>query len=52
MDKCAKIQTYHVKLFADYLERLRSTPDGDESLLEVDGQAILRFCLCMFSQVV
>src|SRR5262245_45887104 len=34
MDKCAKIQTYHVKLFADYLEKLRATPDGDGSLLD------------------
>jgi hypothetical protein len=34
MDKCAKIQTYHVKLFADYLEKLRSVPDGDGSLLD------------------
>jgi hypothetical protein len=34
MEKCAKIQTYHVKLFADYLEKLRSTPDGDGSLLD------------------
>src|SRR5262249_28489334 len=34
MEKCAKIQTYHVKLFADYLQRLRATPDGDGSLLD------------------
>jgi hypothetical protein len=34
MEKCAKIQTHHVKLFADYLEKLRSTPDGDGSLLD------------------
>ncbi len=34
MAKCAKIQTYHVKLFADYLEKLRRTPDGDGSLLD------------------
>ena len=34
MEKCAKIQTYHVKLFADYLEKLRATPDGDGSLLD------------------
>src|SRR5262245_15658939 len=34
MEKCAKIQTYHVKLFADYLEKLRSTPDGEGSLLD------------------
>jgi Protein of unknown function (DUF1552) len=34
MEKCARIQTYHVKLFADYLEKLRSVPDGDGSLLD------------------
>ena len=34
MMKCAKIQTYHVKLFADYLAKLRATPDGDGSLLD------------------
>src|SRR5438552_87953 len=34
MEKCAKIQTYHVSLFADYLRKLRSTPDGDASLLD------------------
>ncbi len=34
MEKCAKIQTYHVRLFADYLRKLRSTPDGDGSLLD------------------
>ncbi len=34
MEKCAKIQRYHLKLFAGYLEKLRSTPDGDGSLLD------------------
>ena len=34
MEKCARIQTYHLKLFADYLEKLRATPDGDGSLLD------------------
>jgi hypothetical protein len=34
MEKCARIQTYHIRLFADYLEKLRSTPDGDGSLLD------------------
>ena len=34
MDKCVKIQVYHVALFADYLEKLRNTPDGDGSLLD------------------
>ncbi len=34
LEKCTKIQTYHVKLFAEYLEKLRSTPDGDGSLLD------------------
>ena len=30
----AKINTYHVQLFAEYVEKLRSTPDGDGSLLD------------------
>jgi hypothetical protein len=30
----AKLNTYHVSLFAKFLERLRSTPDGDGSLLD------------------
>ena len=30
----AKVNTYHVTLFSDYLEKLRSTPDGDGSLLD------------------
>jgi hypothetical protein len=29
-----KLNTYHVSLFAAYLEKLRSTPDGDGSLLD------------------
>jgi hypothetical protein len=34
MEKCSRIQTYHVQLLAHYLEKLRSTPDGDGSLLD------------------
>src|SRR6185436_939068 len=34
MEKCSKIQAYHVSLFASYLEKLRATPDGDGSLLD------------------
>ncbi|HLH43968.1 MAG TPA: DUF1552 domain-containing protein [Bryobacteraceae bacterium] len=34
MEKCAKIQRYHIGLFAQYLEKLRHTPDGDGSLLD------------------
>ena len=30
----AKLNTYHASLFASYLERLRSTADGDGSLLD------------------
>jgi hypothetical protein len=30
----AKLNTYHVSLFAKFLDRLRSTPDGDGSLLD------------------
>jgi len=33
-EKCTIIQKYHVRLFAEYLEKLRSTPDGDGSLLD------------------
>jgi hypothetical protein len=29
-----KVNTYHVSLFAKFLERLRTTPDGDGSLLD------------------
>src|SRR5436190_6611431 len=34
MEKCVKIQQYHLKLFTDYLEKLRNTPDGEGSLLD------------------
>jgi hypothetical protein len=34
MAKVAKINTYHMTLFAYYLEKLRSTADGDGSLLD------------------
>jgi hypothetical protein len=34
MDKNVKIQTYHVSLFAQFLEKLRATPDGAGSLLD------------------
>lgn len=32
--KVAKINAFHVSLFAYYLERLKATPDGDGSLLD------------------
>jgi hypothetical protein len=32
--KLAQINTFHTKLFADYLEKLQSTPDGDGTLLD------------------
>jgi hypothetical protein len=32
--KIAKINTFHVSLFAAFLEKLKSTPDGDGSLLD------------------
>lgn len=35
----AKVNAYHVGLFAKFLEKLRSTPDGDSSLL--DHSAVL-----------
>lgn len=34
LEKLAKINGYHVSLFAYYLEKLKSTPDGDGSLLD------------------
>jgi hypothetical protein len=34
MDKNVKIQTYHVGLFAQFLDKLRNTPDGDATLLD------------------
>jgi len=34
MDKCCKIQRHHIELFAEYLGKLRDTPDGDGSLLD------------------
>ncbi|MBV9745503.1 MAG: DUF1552 domain-containing protein, partial [Acidobacteriia bacterium] len=34
MEKCTRIQRYHIKLFTEYLEKLRNTPDGDGSLLD------------------
>jgi hypothetical protein len=34
MEKCTRIQRYHIALFAEYLEKLRKTPDGDGSLLD------------------
>jgi hypothetical protein len=34
IEKLVKIQSYHVGLFARFLEKLKSTPDGDGSLLD------------------
>jgi hypothetical protein len=34
LTKLTKINTYHVGLFASFVEKLRSTPDGDGSLLD------------------
>ena len=34
MQKCAAIQTYHLQLFAGYLEKLQATEDGDGTLLD------------------
>src|SRR5262249_27684989 len=34
LEKLANINTYHIKMFAHLLERLKSTPDGDGSLLD------------------
>ena len=34
MEKCAKINHYHVSLFSEFVEKLNATPDGDGSLLD------------------
>ncbi len=34
MEKNTRINTYHLQLFAHLVERMRSTPDGDGSLLD------------------
>ena len=34
MEKCARINHYHVSLFSEFVEKLRMTPDGDGSLLD------------------
>ena len=34
IEKVAKINAYHVKQFAIYLDRLQATPDGDGTLLD------------------
>src|SRR5437762_5993568 len=34
MEKNVKIQTYHIGLFSQFLEKMRSTKDGDGSLLD------------------
>jgi hypothetical protein len=34
MDKNVKIQTYHISLFAQFLEKMKTTRDGDGSLLD------------------
>ena len=32
--KCAKVNAFHVSLFAGFLEKLKATPDGDGTLLD------------------
>ena len=34
IEKLAKIQAYHMGLFGEFLQKLKSTPDGDGTLLE------------------
>lgn len=34
IEKVAQINVFHVSLFADYLKKLKSTPDGDGTLLD------------------
>ena len=34
IEKLVRVNTFHIRLFAHYLERLRSTPEGEGSLLD------------------
>jgi hypothetical protein len=34
IDKLVRVQTYHVQRFADFIDKLAKTPDGDGSLLD------------------
>ena len=34
VEKIARINTYHISIFANFLEKLKATPDGDGSLLD------------------
>lgn len=34
IERMSKINTYHAKLFSQYLDKLRKTPDGDGSILD------------------
>lgn len=34
MEKCTRIQRHHLALFAEHLDKLKKTPDGDGSLLD------------------
>ena len=34
MEKCAKINHYHVSLFSYFVDKMKQTPDGDGSLLD------------------
>jgi hypothetical protein len=34
MEKCTRIQRHHIELFAEYVDKLRNTPDGEGSLLD------------------
>jgi hypothetical protein len=34
IDKLVKVQTYHVQRFADFIDKLAKTPDGEGSLLD------------------
>jgi hypothetical protein len=34
IERVTKVNTHHVELFANFVEKLKSTPDGDGSLLD------------------
>jgi hypothetical protein len=34
MEKCAKINHYHITLFSEFVDKMKQTPDGDGTLLD------------------
>ena len=42
LEKLTKINTYHATLFAEFIAKLRATPDGDGTLLDRHGDDLWR----------